>query len=72
MNTTDIKKAKKIRNCLVTTGTCLYVIGGLALFYPLSDPLMIRCASAAACFLAATLWVLPTFPKVSFSRCLTD
>jgi hypothetical protein len=70
MNTTDIKKAKRIRNTLVAISAGLGVVGILALWYPATDPLSIRCVSAVVCLGAAVMWLLPALPKVSYCRCL--
>ena len=70
MNATDIKKAKTIRNGLITVSAGLCVIGILALFHPRTDTLAVRLVSAVACLVAAALWLLPALGKVSFSRCL--
>ena len=70
MNAMDIKKAKKIRYGLMVVSGGLCLIGVLALFFPATDTLMVRWASAAVCLIAAVAWGLPALLKVSFSRCL--
>jgi hypothetical protein len=69
MNAGEISKAKRIRNGLIITSVALFIVAGLALFYPSRDPLIARCFSAGSCLLAAMLWLLPA-TKLSFARCL--
>lgn len=69
MNQTDIVKAKRIRTGLAIVSMSFCLVGLFCVYYPRFDSGDVRVASATIWLTAAVLWILPTIPRMSLSRC---